>query len=330
MAAGARDLPVTEAPNPATADLDLLPTLDVVARLLAEEAKVPAAVAAEAAAIARAAEWVAGALREGGRLLYVGAGSSGRVGVADAAECPPTFGTDPVSVVGIIAGGPGAVHRAVEGAEDSGPDGADAVADRSVGRSDVVVGLAASGRTPFVLGALAEARRRGARTVLVTSGDPRPGVADLVVAPRTGPEAIAGSTRLKAATAEKLVCSAITTAAMVRLGKVHGNLMVDLTPSCAKLRDRARRILRDLAGAEAAEADRLLGEAGGSAKVAVVMARDGCGAEEARRRLGAAGGSLRRALGERSTVHGPRSTGGARASRVGRRASPGRTGGHSR
>ncbi|MCI0340490.1 MAG: N-acetylmuramic acid 6-phosphate etherase [Planctomycetales bacterium] len=273
----------------------------MVARLLAEEAKVPAAVAAEARAIARVADRVAGALAGRGRLLYVGAGSSGRVGAADAAECPPTFGTDPERVVAILAGGPGALLRAVEGAEDSAEDGAAAVASRGTGPGDVVVGLSASGRTPFVLGALAEARRRRAFTALVTSAGAPRGTADLVIAPWTGPEAIAGSTRLKAATAAKLVCSAITTAAMVRLGKVHGNFMVDLTPACAKLRDRARRILGDLAGAPPAEADRLLAAAGGSAKVAVVMARAACGAAQARARLARARGALRRALD-----HGPR------------------------
>ena len=295
---GGEAIPVTEATNPATADLDLLTTREVVARLLAEEARVAAAVAAEGEAIARVADWIAEALAGAGRLCYVGAGTSGRLGVADAAECPPTFGTAPDRILAAIAGGPEAVFHAVEGAEDDTAAGAQAVATRGLGRGDVVVGLSASGRTPFVLAALAEARRRGARTALVTvAAAAGRDVADVVIAPATGPEAIAGSTRLKAGTATKLVLGTLSSAAMVRLGKVHGNLMVDLTPACAKLRDRARRILGTLGGTDAATADRLLAAAGGSAKVAVVMARAGCSADDARARLARAGGRLRPVLG---------------------------------
>lgn len=289
----------TEAANPRTAALDTLPTRGVVDALLAEEATVAAAVQAEAAKIANAADAIAEALAAGGRLVYVGAGTSGRLGVADAAECPPTFSTDPSRVVARIAGGPDAVFRAQEGAEDDPAAGATAVRELRVGDRDVVVGITASGRTPYVVGALEAATQAGAFTVLVTAASAAGrALTDVCICPATGPEALTGSTRLKAATAAKLVLATLSTAAMVRLGKVYGNLMVDLTPTCAKLRDRARRIVQAIAGVDSKAADRLLAAAGGDAKVATVMGR--CGVDEyaARARLHAAGGRLRAALGD--------------------------------
>lgn len=288
---------MTESSNPATADLDTLPTRGVVDALLAEEAGVAAAVQAEADAIARAADLAATALRAGGRLCYVGAGTSGRLGVADAAECPPTFGTDPAQVVGLIAGGREAVFCAQEGAEDDARAGRAAVESLGLGATDLLIGITASGRTPYVLGALSVARECGTPTVLVTmAAAAGRDVADICICPNTGPEALTGSTRLKAATATKMVLATLSTTAMVRLGKVYGNLMVDLTPTCAKLRDRAHRILAAIAGVDHATADRLMQESGNQAKVAAVMASTGAGAETARARLQRADGHLRAVL----------------------------------
>jgi N-acetylmuramic acid 6-phosphate etherase len=241
---------------------------------------------------------VAEALRSGGRLVYVGAGTSGRLGVLDAAECPPTFGIDPRRVVGLVAGGQRALARAVEGAEDRVRPAAQSLRQLRVGPSDVVCAICASGVTPFTLGALRTARRRGARTVLVTCA-PRPGLgrlADVVIAPRVGPEVLAGSTRMKAGVATQIVLHTLTTAAMVRLGKVYGNLMVDLRPTSRKLRARAARIVGTLAGTDGRRAATLLRQAGGRPKIAIVMARHAVSAREARRRLRAHGDDLRQTL----------------------------------
>lgn len=288
---------VTESVNPDTVELDTLSTEGVVRALLREEAKVAAVVHAVAGDIAHAAELAAAALGRGGRLVYAGAGSSGRLGVADAAECPPTFGTRPEQVIALIAGGAEAVFAAQEGAEDDAADGRGAVKRADLSADDVLVGISASGRTPYVLGALAEARARGVPTVLVTSAAAAgTGVADCCIVLATGPEALTGSTRLKAATATKMVLASISTAAMVRLGKVHGNLMVDLTPTCAKLQDRSRRMLHQIVGVDANQADALLAAAGGAVKVAAVMAVTRGDADDARMRLELADGSLRAAL----------------------------------
>lgn len=250
----------TERRNPRSAHLDRLPVEDAVALMLREELRVPRALLAHRAAIARGVRVIARAFRQGGRLFYVGAGTSGRLGVLDASECPPTFRTSRDLIQGIIAGGPTALWSAVEGAEDDGPAGARALAARGIGRRDVVVGIAASGRTPFVRGALGEAKRHGAATILLCFNPhvaiPRRERPALIIAPDVGPEILTGSTRLKAGTATKLVLNAFTTLTMVRLGKVRGNLMIDMKPSNAKLRDRAVRIVSDLtgAGAEAARA----------------------------------------------------------------------------
>jgi N-acetylmuramic acid 6-phosphate etherase len=295
-AAGPWSLLPTESRNPRSRDLDRLPTARVVALLLDEDRRALQAAARVAPAVARAATAAARALERGGRILFVGAGTSGRLGILEAAECPPTFGSAPDRIVGIMAGGEGAVFRAVEGAEDREDVG------RRVGRRaaarDLLVGISASSVTPFVRGALAAARARGAATALVTCA-PRSGLrrlADVVIAIPTGPEVLTGSTRLKAGSATKAVLNAITTAAMVRLGKAYENLMVDLRRGSAKLVDRARRIVSAAARVPPAEADRLLASAGGQVKTAIVMGRLGVTAAQARRRLRAARGHVRAAL----------------------------------
>jgi N-acetylmuramic acid 6-phosphate etherase len=268
----------------------------VVALLLDEDRRALVAASRQRAAIARAADLAADALRAGGRLVFLGAGTSGRLGVLEAAECPPTFGVDPAVIRGVMAGGEDAVFRAVEGAEDRADNGREEAARLRTG--DLLVGISASSVTPFVRGALETARARGVRTVLVTCA-PRPGLramADVVVAIPTGAEVLTGSTRLKAGSATKAALNAITTAAMVRLGKAYGNLMVDLKQTNAKLRDRGRRIVMAAGEVQEDEATRLLAEAGGEAKTAIVMARLRVDAPEARQRLAAAGGQVRAAV----------------------------------
>jgi N-acetylmuramic acid 6-phosphate etherase len=240
----------TEQRNPRSLNFDKLSLREAISLMLSEDARIPEAIMAERVKIERAVRLIARAFKAGGRLLYVGAGTSGRLGVLDASECPPTFRTDPEMVQGIIAGGQGALWRSVEGAEDDSDAGVTAMRFRRVNRRDVVVGIAASGRTPFVWGALAEAKRRGAQTILVgfnpflkITGEARP---TLIISPNVGPELLTGSTRLKAGTATKLILNIFTTLAMVRIGKVISNLMVDLNPSNTKLRDRAVRIVQDL------------------------------------------------------------------------------------
>jgi N-acetylmuramic acid 6-phosphate etherase len=246
--------------------------------------------------IARAADWVAETLDGGGRVLLAGAGTSGRLGVLEAAECPPTFGTEPDWIRAVMAGGRDAVFEAREGAEDVFEDGSEAV--QGMAASDLVIAISASSVTPYAHGALDSARSQGARTVLLTctsSVDPV-NVADLVLALDTGPEVLTGSTRLKAASATKAVLNAITTTAMVRLGKVYGNLMVDLRPNSAKLRDRSLRIVEAAGEVSRDEAERLLNEADGEVKTAIVMALGETDADKARKRLRAADGHVRRAL----------------------------------
>ena len=248
----------TEQRHPLSRNLDRLPLSKAIALMLREDEKIPAAVLAERRKLARAVNWIVRSFRQGGRLFYVGAGTSGRLGVLDASECPPTFRTPPELVQGIIAGGARALWEAVEGAEDDPQAGARALAFRGVDRRDTVVGIAASGRTPFVWGALGEARRRGATTLLICFNPhlviPAAARPALVIAPKIGPELLTGSTRLKAGTATKLILNLLTTLAMVRTGKVLGNLMIDLQASNTKLRDRAVRIVRELTGADEATA----------------------------------------------------------------------------
>ncbi len=289
----------TEQRNPRSADIDTRSTLEIVDCLAAEDALVPAAVAKEREPIAAAVELIVAAFRAGGRLFYVGAGTSGRLGVLDASECPPTYRTPPSQVQGIIAGGRRALVRAVEGAEDRPEDGSAAMDRRLVSERDVVVGIAASGVTPFVRGALERARTRGAKTVFFTCSPQAKSAVpcDVVINPVVGPEAVTGSTRMKAGTATKLVLNTLTTAAMIRMGKTYGNLMVDLRATNEKLRDRSERIVSELTGLGREGARALLAAAGGEVKTAIVMHRRDAGARAARKLLRAAGGSLRTVIG---------------------------------
>lgn len=285
----------TERPNPKTRHIDRLDPLAIVRLVNAQDALVARAVGSQARAIAKAAEAAADALRQGGSVVLVGAGTSGRLGVLEAAECPPTFGTLPRQIRAVIAGGRSAVFRSQEGAEDNSAAGAAAM--RGLGRQDVVIGIAASGVTPFVRAALKAARRLGCRTVLVTSNDNPPrNPAEITIAPRVGPEVIAGSTRLKSGTAAKLVLNTLTTAAMIRLGKVYDHWMVDLKPISRKLRLRAARIVCDLGHVKPAQAQALLKQSGYSVKLSVLMARQKLSVIQARWRLEQYSGSLRRAL----------------------------------
>lgn len=290
----------TEAIDPRSADLDLRSSLEVATLLLEANERAVAVVGAALPAIAAAVDAVAARMREGGRLLYVGAGTSGRLAVLDAAECVPTFSTSPDLVRAILAGGDAALVHSVEGAEDDADGGRAAIAREAVGPADSVVGIAASGSTPFVLGALAAARARGALTAAISCVAPAPilDAADLPIPVPTGAEVLAGSTRLAAGTAQKLVLNMLSTGVMVRLGRVHGNRMIDVAVTNAKLRRRAIGIVGDLAAVDAAEAERLLDASGLEVRTAVAMGRLGVGADEARQRLAASGGSLRAALGE--------------------------------
>jgi N-acetylmuramic acid 6-phosphate etherase len=289
------DRRLTEQRNPATETIDRLSPTEIVEVITAEDASVAPAVAREKDAIARAIELAEAAFRAGGRLIYVGAGTSGRLGVLDASEMPPTFGTDPEMVQGIIAGGPEALVRAFEGAEDHPESGAAAVDERGVGPADFVVGIATSGTTPFVHGALERAAQRGARTGFLLCTHPAAEMYeryDVVIAPLVGPEVVTGSTRMKAGTATKLVLNTISTGAMIRLGKVFGNLMVDLRITNRKLQDRSERILMETLGVEREEAVRLLAAADGRVKLAIAMCVTGSGPEDAQRRLDEAGGRI--------------------------------------
>jgi N-acetylmuramic acid 6-phosphate etherase len=294
-------LPKTEQRNPRTCTLDRKTTREMLRALNREDTRVPAAVAREIPAIARAVEAAVKALRRSGRLIYVGAGTSGRLGVLDASEIPPTFGVSPRLVQGVIAGGQGALVKAVEGAEDSAASGKRDMAAKKITRRDVVVGLTASGATPYVLGALRHANSKSATTVAVTCNR-RSHVARaarIVIAPQVGPEAIAGSTRMKAGTAQKLVLNMLSTAVMVRLGHVYDNWMINVAKTNRKLRRRAGRILQEATGANVAAVRQALRQAGHDLRVALVMLKKDVDAREAQRRLRYAGGNLRAALGER-------------------------------
>ena len=294
-------LPTTERVNPKTENLDRLPTIEMLARMNDEDATVAAAVRSQLPQIARAVEAIADGLRRGGRLIYIGAGTSGRLGVLDAAECLPTFSVSPEMVFGIIAGGPGALTRAVEGAEDDRDAGAAAMDMVNVGPNDAVVGISASGGAPYVRGAMARAKERGAVTIGVanSANAPLSTETDIPIEAVTGPEVLTGSTRLKAGTAQKLILNMLSTGAMVRIGKTYGNRMVDVQATNFKLVGRARRLIREIGGVEHdATADALLREAGGSVKLSIVMARRGVPAAEAQKRLQDAEGVLSVALGE--------------------------------
>ena len=290
----------TELPNPRAVRIDLETTREILRIINAEDRKVPAAVTREIPRLARAVDLIVEAFRKGGRLIYVGAGTSGRLGVLDAAECPPTFNTPATMVQAVIAGGRRAITRAVEGAEDSPSLAKRDMRRLRLSRRDVVVGLSASGNTPYTVAALASARRKGARTVVVTT-NPRSKaalLAELSLVPLVGPEVIAGSTRMKAGTAQKLILNMLSTAAMIRLGYTYGGWMINVRRMNQKLMRRAERILERTAGASPTAARSAMRRAGGDTRIALMILKLGCGARDARRRLARAGGNLRRALGE--------------------------------
>ena len=291
----------TEQRNPATATIDAVDTVTMLEIINDQDALVAGAVRAEIPQIAAAIDAIAVRMRDGGRLVTIGAGTSGRLGVLDASECPPTFNTPPELVVGLIAGGDRALRHPIEAVEDRPEEGAATLDGIGLTARDSVIGIAASGRTPYVLGAIARAKEIGALTIgLSTTTNSRLSQAvDIAIAPVVGPEVLTGSTRMKSGTAQKLVLNMISTGVMIRLGKTYGNLMVDVQPTNAKLRRRAVAIVRDAAGIEEAEAESFLGLAGNDVKTAIVMARLGLDREAAADRLEAASGVLRLALGER-------------------------------
>jgi N-acetylmuramic acid 6-phosphate etherase len=298
-------LRLTERRNPRTAGIDNATPLEIVDLIAAEDATVPAAVARAREDIARALELIEASFRAGGRLIYVGAGTSGRLGVLDASECPPTFGTPPDLVVGIIAGGLPALVRSIEGAEDD-PEAAIREMDaRAVGAADTVVGIAASGSTIFVRAALGRAQARGARTVFLTCVEPPTllrETCDVTIAVLTGPEVVTGSTRMKAGTATKLVLNTLTTGALIRLGKTYGNLMVDLQATNRKLVDRGERIVMEITGASRDAARAAIAAAEGSVRTAIVMLRRGVSRSDAQALLAASDNHLRPILGDPPAV----------------------------
>ena len=290
---------ITEAAAPEMADIDALDTQARLRLINREDAKVAAAIGQEIPQIARAVHRAAHSFRAGGRLIYVGAGTSGRLGVLDAVECPPTFGVPPEWVQGLLAGGRDAMFRAVEGAEDDPALGVAAIIDADVNENDTVVGISASGRAPFVVGALRQARKRNAATVSLANNRPSEieALADIAIAPLVGPEVLAGSTRLKSGTAQKMVLNMISTGAMMEIGKTYGNLMVDVRATNVKLRARAVRIVCQVTGATPEQAEAALAQCGGSAKIAIVHLETGRAPDESRRLLAQTGGFLRKALG---------------------------------
>ena len=289
---------LTEQPNPASESIDALPTEDVLRIINAEDQRVAEAVGGEIPAIARAVDAIAAAMERGGRLFYIGAGTSGRLGVLDAAECPPTFSVLPDMVQGIIAGGEGALSHATETTEDDPGIGVRDLLQRGFTATDVLVGIAASGRTPYVLGAVEEAVRMGAVTVGI-SCTPDSELARLVqipITPLPGPEVVAGSTRMKAGTAQKMVLNMLSTATFIRLGYVYRNLMVNVQPKNVKLADRARRIIAQATGADYERAGQVLLAAGNSVRTAIIMEKKGIGRDEAEKLLASARGRVSQAL----------------------------------
>jgi N-acetylmuramic acid 6-phosphate etherase len=290
----------TEARNPRTLDIDQLSTLEMLTVINQEDQTVPQAVATQLPQIARAIDEVAARFERGGRLFYIGAGTSGRLGVLDASECPPTFSVPPTLVQGLIAGGDTALRRSSEKSEDSREQGAADLLAAGFGEDgspDTLVGIAASGRTPYVIGAMEQSKQMGLLTVSLTcvADSQMAAIADIAIAPVTGPEIVTGSTRLKAGTATKLVLNMLSTGVMIRTGAVYGNLMVNVQPTNEKLVDRAQRIIAEATGADRAVSAKLLQEAG-SVKTAIAMQKLGLSREAAEERLKASGGSLARAL----------------------------------
>ena len=290
---------LTEERNPLTSDIDTLPTRDMLTLINAEDQKVALAVRGELPNIAVAVDAITDRMQRGGRLVYIGAGTSGRLGMLDASECPPTFGTPPGLVVGLIAGGSAALTEAVEGAEDDWQSGRRQIAELDVNENDSVIGIAASGRTPYAIGGLEEAKKRGALTISIACNRPSSleGRAEIGIAPVVGPEVVSGSTRLKAGTAQKMVLNMISTAVMIRLGKTYSNLMVDVQPTNIKLRHRARRIVAEATGLDMQRATRILAACNGEVKTAIVAILAGVSPEIARIRLLETGGYVRKAIG---------------------------------
>jgi N-acetylmuramic acid 6-phosphate etherase len=313
----AKDIPInparlTEARNPATEHIDLLSTLEMVRLMNAEDARVAHAVAAEAHHIARAIDAIAERMRLGGRLIYMGAGTSGRLGMLDAVECPPTFNSPPESVVAVVAGGFGAFTHSSENAEDSSEAGLQAIRALNLSTRDSLVGIAASGQTPYTLSGMAEARRRGALVISLACNHPSPmaSLADISIAPVTGPEVINGSTRLKAGSAQKMVLNMLSTGVMIRLGKTYGNLMVDVQPNNDKLRERARWIVEQACRLSSEEAAARLEACGGEVKIAIVSTLANIPPDEARLRLAVASGFVRQAIGDDASERGQESSTG--------------------
>ena len=299
---------LTERRNPRTERIDVASSLDIVDLINSEDAGIAAAVKQCREALARAIDLAVTAFQRGGRVVYVGAGTSGRLGVLDAAECPPTFGTPPEMVVGIIAGGYQALVKSVEGAEDDVNAGIAAIDTAGVSNKDFVVGIAASGTTPYVRAALGRAQTIGAATAIVSCTAPPKlltDTCDVAILPEVGPEALTGSTRMKAGTATKLVLNTLTTGAMVRLGKVYGNMMVDLMAWSDKLKDRGERIVMECCAVDRARARAAIDAAGGSVKLAIVMTRAGTDRAGAERLLAENGGFVRRAVGDPPPVTRP-------------------------
>ena len=295
------DTRLTERRNPRSIAIDTASALEIVDLIGAEDASVPGAVARARVQMGKAIDLLEAAFRAGGRLVYIGAGASGRLGVLDAAECPPTFGTAPEMVVGLIAGGSAALVRSVEGAEDDTGAAESAIDSLEIGSNDVVVGIAASGTTPYVRAGLIRAHTLGARTVLVSCSEPPSqlsGICDEFITVLVGPEIVTGSTRMKAGTATKLVLNTLTTGAMIRLGKIYGNLMVDLRAWNDKLIDRSQRIVMETTGLGRGDARAVIDAAEGSVKTAIVMARRGVSKEEAERLLAQHEGRLRPVVGD--------------------------------
>jgi len=290
----------TEAINPATVAIDKLAPVDIVELMIAEDRKIISALSREKERIALGVEMIAQALRKAGRVVFVGAGTSGRLGMLEAAEMPPTFGTDPRMILAVIAGGKSALVKAREGVEDDYEEGARSVGRLRLSARDVVVGVSASGMTPFVRGALSRARKAGARIIFVTCypGTELQTYVDLTIAPSVGPEVIAGSTRLKAGTATKMVLNMLTTAASVRIGKTYGNLMVDVQTTSEKLKDRARRIVNIVTDLSYERADKVLRRAHWNVKAAIVMEKAGVTYQQALARLRQADNFVREAIGE--------------------------------
>ena len=289
---------ITEARNPASEDIDSKSTEEILKIINTEDHTIPAIIEKEIPYIAKAVNIIVDAFKKGGRLFYVGAGTSGRLGVLDAAECPPTFGTNPEMIQGIIAGGERALVRAQEGSEDMAEKGASDLMDRGFTKKDIACGIAASYRTPYVLSAIKKARELGAKTIYVTC-NPRTDVkldVDVAICPVVGPEVVMGSTRMKAGTATKLVLNMLTTTAMIRLGKVYGNMMVDLQMNSRKLEERSKRTVMMVTGVDYKEASNVLKKSGGHVKTALVMILANVDANKARKRLEASDGFVRTAI----------------------------------